>query len=402
MTDANTLGNEQLCTTDGEIAVINLDSSRLRSWSRFFQNPLQPGTAEIVIEHEQLTAQFVGDVFALDRLESLAKQLVQLDPGSARTALVQAQVAATMHQFSDARHHLAQASIGGAPSAEARRLQLSIDQACGIALDAVLDERSRLAKQSGRLEDLVALGALLADLREFTEADRAYRQGLRQYRDVSPFAPAWVCFQLGVLWGELMPVHQTAQAAYWYRKALEHLPRYTKARVHLAEIYSAWDRLHDAEVLLEPALSSGDPEVHWRLADVMTAQGRSTEADARMQAAKSGFEVILSRHLLAFADHGAEFYAGSGGDLARAFELARINVANRPTLRAFEQAYGIAQAANDEAAATELRTKATKRWGGTAAFHSSPLAMETTAVAGSEHRLAYNPAQQRQETHART
>ena len=56
----------------------------------------------------------------------------------------------------------------------------------------------------------MALGALLADLREFTDADRIYRQALRGYRDVSPFPVAWVCFQLGVLWGELVPEPQIA------------------------------------------------------------------------------------------------------------------------------------------------------------------------------------------------
>ena len=61
----------------------------------------------------------------------------------------------------------------------------------------------------------------------------------------------------------------------------------------------------------------------------------------------SGFEALLEKHPLAFADHGAEFYAGSGNDARRALELARINVANRPTLRAFEQAHAIAIAAGD-------------------------------------------------------
>ena len=61
MTDAAMLDGEPFYTTDGEIAVVNLQSARLRSWSRFFQNPLQPGVAEILIEQEQLTAQFVGD-----------------------------------------------------------------------------------------------------------------------------------------------------------------------------------------------------------------------------------------------------------------------------------------------------------------------------------------------------
>ena len=213
-------------TTDGEIAVINLQSARLRSWSRFFQNPLQPGVAESLIEQEQFTAQFVGDLSALDRVHSLTRELIQLDAGSARTALIQAQIASMLHRFSDARHYLAQAELGGVPSADdVQRLRLSIDQACGENLGAVMDERRKIAAKSGRLEDLVALGALLADLREFSEADHIYRQALRSYSDVSPFAVAWVCFQLGMLWGELASEPDLAAAEQWYRKAIACLAR---------------------------------------------------------------------------------------------------------------------------------------------------------------------------------
>jgi hypothetical protein len=55
-----------------------------------------------------------------------------------------------------------------------------------------------------------------------------------------------------------------------------------------------------------------------------------------------GFEALLDKHPLAFADHAAEFYAGSGNDCRRALELARMNVANRPTRRAVRQADAIA------------------------------------------------------------
>ena len=80
-----------------------------------------------------------------------------------------------------------------------------------------------------------------------------------------------------------------------------------------------------------PALSSRDPEVRWRLSDVLTAQERFEEAKTQLDAARLGFDELLRRHLLAFADHAAEFYAGSGSDHRRALELARANVANRPT-----------------------------------------------------------------------
>jgi tetratricopeptide (TPR) repeat protein len=185
--------------TDGEIAVINLESARQRSWNRLLADPLREGVAETVVEQEQLSAQFVGDVQALDRLEALVRRLAQVERASARAALIQAPLAAMMHRFADARHFLAQADIGGAPSADVNRVLLNVDQACGANLGKVLDERREIARKFGRTEDLVALGALLADLREFTEADRIYGQALEVYRDVSPFPIAWVCFQLGML-----------------------------------------------------------------------------------------------------------------------------------------------------------------------------------------------------------
>ena len=341
-------------TTDGEIAVINLDSARRRSWSRFFQDPLRDGVAEVVFEHEQLTSQFIGDISALDRIEFLVAELVKADAASARTALIQAKAASMLHRFDEARLFLARAENGGASADDVQHLLLNIDQACGVNLHKVQDARRQIANRHSRLEDLVALGSLLADIHEWDDADKTYRRALSRYQDVSPFPPAWVCFQLGVLWGELVPEPKRARAAEWYQKAIDVLPNYVKARVHLAEIHLSQGRLHVAEALLRPIVAVGDPEVNWRLADVLTAQGKFVDAEAQMEAARYGFENLLRRHLLAFADHGAEFYAGSGNDCQRALHLARINVANRPTRRAFEQAYDIAKSAGNTAVASEL------------------------------------------------
>src|ERR1043166_2166483 len=327
--------------TDGEIAAINLESARRRAWARFAQDPRLPGAAEAIVYNENLAAQFFGDLDALDRLEALASQFARADV-SFRSALVQAGVASTVHRFADARDHLARAASLGAPREEVDRHSLSIDQACGVKLDAVLAARRQIATASGRLEDLVPLGALLADLERFDEADAVYRQALYSYDDVSPFPLAWTCFQLGMLWGELVPVPDPRLAAFWYRRAIAYLPGYVKARVHLAEIHASQGRTGDAEALLLPALASRDPEVRWRLADALNAQGRFEEAERQLAAARSGFDELLEKHLLAFADHAAEFYAGSGNDCRRALELARVNVANRPTRRAIKQAHAIA------------------------------------------------------------
>ena len=360
--------------TDGDIAVVNLKSATHASWSRFWRDARRPGIAELIFEQEQLAAQFLGDLRALDRVETLVNQLVRAEGESARTALVQAQFASMTHRFADARNYIEQATDRGATPDETSRLSLSIDQARGTELDAVLEARRRMAAASGRLEDRLPLGALLADLGEYDEADRIYRQALSEYQDASPFAVAWVCFQLGALWGELVPETQSSRAAQWYRKAIEYLPAYVKARVHLAEIYADSDRAAEAEALLTPVIASGDPEVSWRLADVLHAMGRFADAATQMQTARSGFEALLGKYLLAFADHGAEFYAGSGDDAARALELASANVTNRPTLRALQQAHAAALGAGAPDVASRFLAAAEKRWGHTKAFRLSALA----------------------------
>jgi tetratricopeptide (TPR) repeat protein len=332
--------------TDGEIAAINLESARRRAWARFTQDARSPGVSEALVDMERLRAQFLGDLDALDRLETLALQFARVDDSS-RAALIHAEVASTLHRFEDARNHLARAALMDASREAIERQLLTINQACGLELDNVLDARRRIAAASGRLEDLVPLGAALADLERFAEADAVYRQAFYSYDGLSPFPLAWVCFQRGMLWGELVPVPDWNLGAHWYRRAIAYLPGYVKACVHLAEIYAGQSRTNEAEALLVTALASGDPEVRWRLADVLIAQGRFEEAETQLDAARVGFEELLERHLLAFADHAAEFYAGSGNDCRRALELARANVANRPTRRALKQTHAIAVNADE-------------------------------------------------------
>ncbi len=374
MSAAATLARSRYLATDGAIAVANLQGARRRSWRRFAATPLAAGCAERVVDEEQATLQFLGDVDALDRLASLEAELQRVDPSSARTALVCAQVASAAHRFADARRYLAAARHAGAAPDALLRVALALDQACGTRLDDVLAERRRLAEASGNLADLVPLGALLADLHEFAAADTTYRQALESYDDVSPFAPAWAAFQLGMLWGECVPAPDLAQAAAWYDLALDYIPGYVKARVHRAEIHLRANEAAAAAKLLEPAIASGDPEVRWRLGDALAAQGLYVAAGAALAAARAGYAELLARHRLAFADHAAEFHAGSGGDLRQALDLALANVHNRPTLRAFEQAHAIAVDAGDPEAASRLAAAAEATWGATRAFALSLFA----------------------------
>jgi hypothetical protein len=236
-----------------------------------------------------------------------------------------------------------------------------------------------MAEVSGALQDLVPLGALLADIGEYEKAEQTYMRAIREYRDLSPFTLAWVCFQMGVLWGETIPEPDRYRAAFWYEQAIAYLPAYARARVHLAEIHLDDLEPEGAEALLLPVVNSGDPEIRWRLAQALVAQGRAEEGELQCKAAGAAFEALLARYELAFADHAAEFYLSSGADVPRAYYLARLNLANRPTLRAFELAHRAAKAACDEHFISELLVRAQVQRGATKAYAYSALAKEISS-----------------------
>src|SRR6186997_1308772 len=60
--------------TDCEIAALNLESARRRAWARFAHDSRLPRVAEAIVDFERLAAQFLGNLDALDRLETLAAQ----------------------------------------------------------------------------------------------------------------------------------------------------------------------------------------------------------------------------------------------------------------------------------------------------------------------------------------
>lgn len=360
--------------TAGELAVVNLNSSLQRAWDALKRWPERPGGIERIVDEEQLRAQFLGDVTALDRLADLAAEQCRSHPELASTHLVAAQIASMAHRFRDARMHLKAAEACGAAVAQMHRALLSIKQAQGEDLPEVLEARRHMAETSPELQELVAVGALLADLGQFEEAERIYERALQTYDGVSPFALAWICFQRGLLWGELVPIPELDRAATWYEQATKYLPAYVGARVHLAEICLERGNAGFAESLLKPVVGSSDPEVKWRLSQVMEAQGRFGEAEAQRDAACSAFEDLLARHALAFADHGAEFYLSAGVNPARALVLARVNLRNRPTLRAFELAYAAALRSREEGLAAELITEARTKFGSIHRSSNSALA----------------------------
>lgn len=347
--------------TDGEIFTLNMQSSLAHQWSLFHKYPDRSGVLDSIFDGESNMAQFFGDYAALDRIENLANTLLISRPDFASSHMLAARVNAARHYFLQANENLTQAKKLGADAHDMTRIQLGIQQALGENLEAVLVQRQSLAKQSRTVENLVPLGALLADLGHYEAANDIYLEALRSSVGLSPLGPAWTCFQLGVLWGELHVSLDQEYASHWYTQAVKYLPGYTHAAVHLAEIYLDHDEFEDSHKQLTSVLHSGDPEVRWRLSDLFTKQGNLTAANAEKEIARTMYETLLSRHELAFADHAAEFYLGSGADPERALQLSLVNLNNRSTKRAYSLALDAAHAAGHQDLAEKLSRDAEAR-----------------------------------------
>jgi hypothetical protein len=346
--------------TNGEIAAINLERRAPSFMGTIAQDPAPPRRRG----GDCLQRESVGAIPRRSRCarpsDALAAQFdastIRLAQRSFKAEIASTGIASTMHE--------ATSRVRAVWEDRTRRFErpaLSIDQACGVELDAVLAARADC--------HYGAAASRIWSSRRPASRSRSLRRGGHRLsagallvRRRSPFPLALGLLSARHAVGRArFPVPDPDLAALFVSAGNCYLTGLSEARVHLAEIYASQGRTGDAEALLVPALSSSDPEVRWRLADVLTAQGRLEDAETQLEAARFGYEELLGRHLLAFADHATEFYAGSGNDRQRAIELARTNVANRPTRRAVAQVRSDCVLADGPAAASPVCTQRATR-----------------------------------------
>jgi len=364
--------------TDGTLALINHESILDRCWQTIELHPDRLGIAAQLIDEEYRRSHFLGDAAALDRLLTLSETLLQNCSESGETYVLAAQIASLVHKFDQATQYLVRAKELDASAHSLLRQQLSIDHAIGHNWKDVFATRLRLSLQNPSLQNLVALGALYAEMGLYQEAEQSYLRALSEDREHSPFGLAWACFQLGVLFGETLEPAQPATAQYWYEQALSYMPLYTHARVHLAELHLDAGRLGTALDLLLPIQDNDDPEVSWRLAQLYEQKGEAHEASQHLARTLRNFEHVLSRHELAFADHAVAFYLEEGNNPEKALQLAMLNLDNRATLRAFELSHEAALACEQLALAQSLTDRAKLQWGHLPAFARSAFSFSTT------------------------
>ncbi len=348
-------------TTDGAIAVQNLESriAALEA-SRARGGPQAGSRALALSDLYQTRAQYLGTLLDYDKALEAASSAVRLRPLDGSAQLQLASVLAGLHRFDESLAAIDVAEKLGEGGARADGLRASILQARG-QLDEALTLRERAAALHATLQSLAGVALVHAARRDQPKAEAAFAAAVASYRDTSPFPLAWLDFQRALA-DEREGRLDAARARY--QAALERLPAFAQAAAHLAALEALQGpagRTRSETRLRSLIARSDDPEYLGQLAALVEARangdaGLSAEAVALRDRAARGYEALLARHPLAFADHAARFFLAS--DPRRALALAELNFGNRPTAEALDLALSAAQAARDSAAACSLADRA--------------------------------------------
>jgi len=304
-------------TTSGNIALANLDHLIGQ----------RTGTDdEAADELWLMRARYLADYAALERGTAFADAQAPDVPRLLRRARARASV----HRFADALADLDVAARLGADPEMLFRVRAPVRIAQGAAAEVIAPLEATAARDPG-FAAASALAVAYAGAERFADADREYQAALDALDTTSPFPYAWLYFARGTMWAE--QAGDTERGARHLRRALDYLPQFVAANLHLAEIETRRGDVLDAAARLERVAESGDPEVFAMLGR-LHAKTDAALAALEIDRARARFESLLAREPLAFADHAAEFYLGAGADPQRAWQLASANFAERKTPRA--------------------------------------------------------------------
>jgi tetratricopeptide (TPR) repeat protein len=318
--------DNDITTTAGTIAIANLDHLIA-----------QHGDEGDIVELLLFRSRFLGDYEALDR----ATRIVENRFATTGELLQRARTRAAVHRFADALGDIENAELAAAPHHEIVALRASLFVAIGRAGEVMPQLEANVARRPGFASHSALAGAYAA-VGRIDDAERLYVSALEDLHTTSPFPYAWIEFTRGVMWAEQGAAPIRAKALY--ARALEYLPQFVAANIHLAELEAADGDAASAIHRLERVATSREPEALALLGQLRIRTGDARRGRNEIAHAQERYESLLARHPLAFADHAAEFYLGPGADARRAWTLAQQNLANRQTDRAFALAIRAAQA----------------------------------------------------------
>jgi tetratricopeptide (TPR) repeat protein len=328
-------------TTSGVIALINLQGQigGLEAQARTTLPPVagQAASGRLavaqwadLIDLLSLHGHVLGRVADAERAAALAEQLVHNAPADGLAFMARAQTRAAFHRFAEALADLDAAERLGLARVTLDAERAVIFQALGRYDEALVLCRNAVERRPD-FASLSALAVLQAERGQRARAECLFDEGRRRYRGVSPFPVAQLDFRRGLMWLEQGDL---PTARVWFEAALDRVPAYAPALGHLAELDAALGERKAAINRLRPlAVFSDDPEYAGVLAGLLSEAGQAQEASRWRTRAAARYDELLARHPAAFADHAAEFWLTVGGDVNKARQLARQNLAIRHTPR---------------------------------------------------------------------
>lgn len=352
---ASPLSQKQLPTTDGGIAVGNLEgdiTNLVGMLGRQPKNaPVLATLALMYLEHGKIC----GRLAEYDRAEELARQAVELAPKEPRSWSALAAVHGRLHRFVDADDDLRHLEQLGQRGLDLERRRASLLVATGRLAEA-RPMLEKWAAEEPRIDTVGELACLHADEGKWALAEREFTAALSHYRQVSPFPVVWLWLQQGILW---QTAGRPARARELFAAAHERMPADAAVTSHLAAMEAATGNRARAIALLRPLVaSSDDPEYPAQLAELLAAAGEAGEAQALRTRAATRYDELLQKHREAFADHAARFYLAVGGQAPRVLALAEENLRLRSTPDAFALVGEAALAAAQPARACQVARQA--------------------------------------------
>jgi tetratricopeptide (TPR) repeat protein len=282
-------------------------------------------SAALSAEHDRVT--FFGQMGGIDRVLELTDRAVKAHPKDPKAHVLRSSARSAIHDFKGALAALDDASKLGADPQEVASKRAVIAMALGD-YDAAEPVLAADAKRFPNLGSLGLHATCLGHMGRTEASEQAFRAAEASYRDVSPFAIAWLYFNRAEMWDR---AGNPDRARAIYRMAVERLPFFARGAIHLSELLPP----AEAKPYLDAvATSADDPEVASALFHVTEGLNPGS-GQAHRERAATRYAELMSKYPLAFADHAAEFHLGVTKDAAKALEATTLNLGNRKTATSY-------------------------------------------------------------------
>lgn len=319
------VSTERRATTDGGIYLANLNGQIAALEQRLDARPdprLSAQQARLLYHRFQVLGRLEDAEAARDMLSLAARN------AGAQASLDYAHVLIGFHEFDKASEALDAAARHEALAPEVAAVRQAIAQARG-QVKPMLEPRD-VSPRTPSPVSLVSQAAAWLDHDRPELASKLLRLAQDRYTDSSPYTLAWIQVHQGIVFLEY---EDYESARLFFAAAHERFPQYTLAAEHLAETELALGNPETAaRIYREVAERTGHPEFHFQLSQAESQLGNDEKAAQSVQLARQGYERLVERYPLMYADHAVDFYVGMG-DREQAVELAQANLSQRQDKR---------------------------------------------------------------------